>query len=98
MNNMQQVKILLVEDDPGHARLIEKNLRRGKLSNDIVTVSDGRQALDYLFGEGDYREKGYESPLMVLLDLNLPVLHGYQVLKLIKSDETYPRPYPDHYG
>jgi CheY-like chemotaxis protein len=74
-------RILLVEDDPGHALLIEKNLRRAGLPYPIVKLGDGRKALDYLFGEG-----GGQTVLM-LLDLNLPVLDGYQVLRIVKNDE-----------
>ena len=81
MSSMQEVTILLVEDDAGHARLIEKNLRRSNIRNEIITVSDGQQALDYV--SGDKRP----SLLLVLLDLNLPVLDGYQVLQRMKADE-----------
>jgi CheY-like chemotaxis protein len=77
----EEVTILLVEDDAGHARLIEKNLRRSNIANDIIKVSDGQQALDYVSG-GDP-----PSPLLMLLDLNLPVLDGYQVLERMKADE-----------
>ena len=87
MPKMQEVSILLVEDDPGHARLIEKNLRRSNITNEVVKVGDGQQALDYLFGEGEYAGDERLSPLLVLLDLNLPVLDGYQVLKRMKGDE-----------
>ena len=87
MSSAQEVTILLVEDDPGHARLIEKNLRRSNITNEIITVSDGQQALDYLFGEGQCAGSEYVSPLLVLLDLNLPVLDGYQVLQRMKADE-----------
>ena len=87
MPSMREVTILLVEDDPGHARLVEKNLRRSNVRNDIVHVSDGQQALDYLFGEGEYAGNERASPLLVLLDLNMPVLDGYQVLQRMKADE-----------
>jgi CheY-like chemotaxis protein len=81
----KSVTILLVEDDPGHARLIEKNLRRSNIMNEIINVSDGQQAVDFLFGvEGESKKP---SPLLILLDLNIPVLDGYQVLKRIKADE-----------
>jgi len=83
----QTVTILLVEDNPGHARLIEKNLRRSNIGNDIVTVGDGQQALDYLFGEGKYTGRGRAPSLLVLLDLNMPVVDGYQVLERMKADE-----------
>ena len=80
MSNVHQVTILLVEDDPGHARLIEKNLRRSNIANQIIHVSDGQQAIDYLFGDE------CPSSLLVLLDLNMPVLDGYQVLERLKAD------------
>ena len=81
MPDISEVTILLVEDDPGHARLIEKNLRRANLTNDIVHVTDGQQAIDYLFGNGR------PSSLLVLLDLNLPVLDGYQILERMRNCE-----------
>ena len=86
MANIKDVTILLAEDDPGHARLIERNLRRASINNDIHTVADGQQALDYLFCEGEYADRKNSIPLMVLLDLNMPVLDGYQVLKNMKQD------------
>jgi CheY-like chemotaxis protein len=87
MSSNLEVTILLVEDDPGHARLVEKNLRRSSIMNAIVTVSDGQSAIDYLFGEGQYATNKVALPMLVLLDLNLPVLDGYQVLQRIKADE-----------
>jgi CheY-like chemotaxis protein len=84
---MQEVTILLVEDDLGHARLIEKNLGRSNITNDVIKVSDGQQALDYLFSEGQYAGGECASPLLVLLDLNMPVLDGYQVLERMKAGE-----------
>ena len=87
MTNMQQVTILMVEDDPGHARLIEKNLRRAHISNPIVTVDSGQKATDFLFSEGEYANQPHPSPLLVLLDLNIPVLDGYQVLKRMKENK-----------
>lgn len=91
MSKNKDVTILLVEDDPGHARLIEKNLRRSNITNNIVIVTEGQQALDYLLGEGEYAGRERPSPLMVLLDLNLPVLDGYQVLQRMKADERTKR-------
>jgi CheY-like chemotaxis protein len=87
MDNSQEVTILLVEDDPGHARLIEKNLRRSNITNEIVTIGDGQGAVDYLFGAGQDAGTEPPRPLLVLLDLNLPVLDGYQVLQHMKADE-----------
>jgi CheY-like chemotaxis protein len=80
---VEPIKILLVEDDPGHARLIEKNLRRGGINNEIVAIDNGQGAIEYL--QTAY-EEGRPQCLLVLLDLNLPVVDGYQVLEKIKSD------------
>jgi CheY-like chemotaxis protein len=87
MNREQSVMILLVEDDPGHARLIEKNLRRGCINNRIKHVGNGREAVDFLFRQGDYADCADEAPLLVLLDMNMPEMDGCQVLARIKSDD-----------
>jgi CheY-like chemotaxis protein len=79
--------ILLVEDDPGHVLLIEKNLRRACVLNEIINLDDGGKAVDYLFGEGEYAGQDNPAPLLILLDMNLPVLSGLQVLERIKADE-----------
>ncbi len=86
MDHQQPVTILLVEDDPGHALLIEKNLRRAGITNKILTLDTGRKAVDFLLKEGDYSADVQPTPLLILLDLHLPVLDGYEVLKIIKSD------------
>jgi CheY-like chemotaxis protein len=83
--------ILLVEDDPGHALLIRKNLVRSGLAYDIVALGDGQKAVDYLFKQGEYETDAHEPPPFILLDLNLPVLSGYQVLRIIKNDERTKR-------
>ncbi len=83
MSSHQAVTILLVEDDAGHARLIEKNLRRAGVSNGIIHLDNGQKAVDFLFAE----EIANHLPLLILLDLNMPVLDGYQVLSRIKADE-----------
>lgn len=87
MDYHQEVTILLVEDDPGHARLIEKNLRRAAVSNRIITLDNGQKAVDFLFKQGEYANDTTPVPLLVLLDLNMPVLDGYQVLQRIKADD-----------
>ena len=87
----KQAAVLLVEDDPGHALLIQKNLRRAGLAPSIVVLDNGRKAADYLLKEGDYAPSGHLLPPFVLLDLDLPVLNGLQVLKIMKSDERTKR-------
>src|SRR5664279_5141700 len=84
MPNAEEATIVLVEDDPGHAYLIQRNLRRLRVKNQIVLLENGQKAVDYLVSEV---AKPNASPLLMLLDLNLPVLDGYQVLQWIKEDE-----------
>jgi len=88
ITNTGSVTILLVEDDLGHARLIEKNLRRNNIANDIVKLDDGQKAVNYIFSTGEFSGNARPKPVLVLLDLNLPVLSGYQVLQRMKNDDT----------
>jgi CheY-like chemotaxis protein len=76
------VTILLIEDDAGHARLIEKNVRRAGVSNEIVHKADGTTALAYLFAAGTR-----PPPMLVLLDLNLPDMSGTEILARIKESD-----------
>ncbi|MBI5428040.1 MAG: response regulator [Nitrospinae bacterium] len=87
MPDRRPVTILLAEDDEGHSRLIEKNLRRANITNDILKVSDGQKAIDFLFSQGEYAGRKFPSPLLILLDLNMPVLDGRQVLERMKADD-----------
>ena len=86
MLNEQAITILLAEDNAGHARLIEKNLRRAKLTNRIIKFEDGQQLVDCLFSKSPLSNLNYPNTYLVLLDLNLPRLNGYQVLEKMKTD------------
>ena len=77
--------IVLAEDDDGHATLIERNLRRAGFSNGLIRVRDGQQALDLIRGEGN-RPEGILSDILLLLDINMPVLDGIGVLRVLKGD------------
>jgi len=81
------VKIVMVEDDHGHAKLIEKNIRRANISNEIVHFDSGQPALDYLFSD-EVRANG---PMLILLDLNLPDMQGTDILAEVKKDERLKR-------
>jgi len=89
MPRPEQIKILLVEDDDGHARLIERNLRKVSLINPVERVRDGQEALDYLRNEGRFADVDkYPTPQLVLLDINLPRVDGIEVLERIKQHPT----------
>ena len=82
MNDHKSVGIVMIEDDEGHARLIEKNIRRAGILNDIRHFTDGTTALEFLFNAPDGPAKS--GPALILLDLNLPDMHGYDVLKRLR--------------
>ena len=86
MNDHRSVGIVMIEDDEGHARLIEKNIRRAGILNDIRHFTDGTTALDYLFHAPDGPAKS--GPAMVLLDLNLPDMSGTDILARIKEENS----------
>ncbi|KQO08037.1 response regulator [Sphingomonas sp. Leaf242] len=84
MNDHKTVGIVMIEDDEGHARLIEKNIRRAGILNDIRHFTDGTSALDFLFNAADGPAKS--GPAMILLDLNLPDMSGTDILARIKAE------------
>ena len=80
--------ILLVEDNPDDALLTLRAFKKSNIMNEIVTASDGAEALDYLFCEGKYADRDpKDMPVIVLLDLKLPVIDGLEVLRRIRNDE-----------
>ena len=81
--------ILLVEDDPADELLTIRAFERSHIVNAIDVVRDGQQALDYLFGDGECRDRDSNDmpPQVVLLDLKLPKVNGLDVLRRIRGDE-----------
>ncbi len=78
------VTIVMVEDDPGHARLIERNIRRAGVSNEIVHFADGISSCAYFEKLG--KQAIGTTPVLILLDLNLPDMSGIEILEYLKSD------------
>lgn len=81
------VSIIMVEDDEGHARLIEKNIRRAGVNNEIIAFRNGTSVLDYLFGADKTGRVSFGRSYLVLLDLNLPDMTGIDILARIKANE-----------
>ena len=79
------VEILLVEDNPGDARLTQEAFREGRVPSNVHVARDGVEAMDFLRGEDAYA--GKPRPDLILLDLNMPRKDGREVLHEIKSDE-----------
>jgi len=84
MNAEQAVNIVMIEDDEGHARLIEKNIRRAGISNVIHHFIDGTSALRFLYESQDGPVNN--GPSLILLDLNLPDMSGTDILARIKGE------------
>ena len=78
----QTVTIVMIEDDEGHARLIERNLKRAGLLNEVRHFTDGTSAVEHLLGP----ERPGGRPLLILLDLNLPDMSGIDILGRLKAD------------
>jgi CheY-like chemotaxis protein len=81
----EEVVILIADDDLGHVRLIEKNLRRAGLHNPIQRFENGQDILDFLFGRGP-RQRAAEAAYLLLLDIRMPKVDGAEVLRQIKAD------------
>jgi CheY-like chemotaxis protein len=79
------VTIIMIEDDEGHARLIERNIRRSGVNNEIISFSNGTDAVRYLFGkDGGGFEREHQA-LLILLDLNLPDMTGIEILRQVRA-------------
>jgi two-component system, response regulator len=85
---MSSRSILLVEDNPDDAALTIRALKKNQIVNELVVVHDGIQALDYLYGQGEFAGRDTtHMPQVILLDLKLPKLDGLGVLRRVRSDE-----------
>jgi DNA-binding response OmpR family regulator len=79
----------MVEDDAKDVELTLTALDEYKLANEVVVTRDGEEALDYLYRRGNFRTRSSGNPAVLLLDLKLPKVDGLEVLKQIRSDETF---------
>jgi CheY-like chemotaxis protein len=87
MSHQFEVEILLVEDNPADAELALRALKKNRLANNVVVVTDGEEALDFIFGRGAFDGRKLENgPRVILLDLKLPKVDGLEVLRVVKGD------------
>ena len=83
---IEKATILLAEDDPDDVLLTNIALRKARLANPLQVVRDGEEALMYLSGEGKFANREqYPLPILLLLDLNMPKVNGFQVLAHVRS-------------
>jgi two-component system, response regulator len=87
MKMMTDEYVLLVEDNPDEAILTQRAFKKSEVANKLQIISDGKQALDFLFAQGGYLERDTnDKPILILLDLNLPLVSGLDVLKEVKAN------------
>lgn len=88
MNLDQSVDILLVEDNPHEAQLTMRSFKKSNLTNRLVHIADGAEALDFIFARNKYVTREIRNlPKLILLDLKLPKVSGLEILKVVKNDE-----------
>jgi CheY-like chemotaxis protein len=88
MSPTTPVTIIMIEDDEGHARLIERNIRRSGVHNEIVPFTNGTDAVKYMFGSDGTGLAHKGRALLILLDLNLPDMSGIEILRRIKDSKA----------
>ncbi|HEY9000631.1 MAG TPA: response regulator [Mucilaginibacter sp.] len=87
--NDNKVEILLVEDNPHDAELTIRALKKSNLANRLIHVSDGAEALDFLFARGIYADRNISNrPKVILLDIKMPKVDGIEVLRQLKANEA----------
>jgi CheY-like chemotaxis protein len=79
--------ILIAEDDMGHAALIQKNLRRAGINNEIIHFKDGQETLDFLYGDSAQQKFQNGTSYLLLLDIRMPKADGVEVLRRVKEDQ-----------
>ncbi len=88
MKEDKTVEILLVEDSDQDAELAIRALKKNNITNNVVRLKDGEQALEFIFGEGEFVHRSIENqPKVVLLDLKMPKVDGLEVLKAVRENE-----------
>jgi CheY-like chemotaxis protein len=87
MNATSPVTVVMIEDDEGHARLIERNIRRSGVNNEIIPFTNGTDAVKHLFGSDGTGLNHKGRALLILLDLNLPDMTGIDILRQIKDNK-----------
>lgn len=88
MHGNHKIVLLMAEDDNDDFYLSQRALKEARVVNPLYRVKDGQELLDYLRGDGDYRDRGkYPLPGLVFLDLNMPKIDGREALSILKKDE-----------
>ncbi|MCF2487532.1 response regulator [Dyadobacter sp. CY347] len=85
----QDIQILLVEDNKSDAALTIRALKKHNLANNLIHLIDGAQAIDFIFGKGDYSGRNLDiKPKVIFLDIKMPKINGLEVLRILKGDDN----------
>lgn len=82
-----KVVIVIAEDDEGHLLLVEKNLRRSGIANEIINFKDGQATLDFFMKRGSGPRRASDGHYLLLLDIRMPKIDGVEVLRQLKQDD-----------
>lgn len=84
---MKRKYVVIVEDNPDDVELTKRAFLKNKIANELVVFTDGREALDFLFCEGKYKDRNpLDVPQLILLDVRLPKIDGLEVLRMLRAD------------
>ena len=89
MEDFKPINILLVEDNEDDILIIERAFKKIKVINELYVVRDGQEGLDFILHEGNYAQTKPPTPGLILLDINMPKVNGFQVLQRLKAHPTY---------
>ncbi len=88
--NKRPINLLLVDDNEADVKIALRAFSKAEAKNDIYVANDGQEALDFVYNQGKYKdENGFPTPDLILLDIKMPRLDGFEVLKKLKSDPQY---------
>jgi two-component system, response regulator len=90
MNNINPIDIMMIEDNPADRELTIRALKKNNLANNLFAVEDGEQALDFMFCRNKYASRDINlPPKVIMLDLKLPKVDGFEVLRVLKNDQRF---------